>query len=150
MRGLLWLVGAVLLLGSIDGGDTYEQLDDNVKKIVDQAIIIANEKYGKKHIDFHSIICSDNSNVFNVLLKPTSCAKKAKVHRKECKLQDKLNFWVSCLACDENITCEPVKTQEKINELINNCGSKCQTYLAGKEILFLKQEGKEFGCLGCI
>nr|XP_055057838.1 uncharacterized protein LOC129442052 isoform X2 [Misgurnus anguillicaudatus] len=57
MRGLLWLVGAVLLLGSIDGGDTYEQLDDDTRDIVDQAINKANEKYGKKyHIDFHSVI----------------------------------------------------------------------------------------------
>nr|XP_055057846.1 cystatin-like protein [Misgurnus anguillicaudatus] len=154
MRGLLWLVGAVLLLGSIDGGDTYEQLDDDVKKIVDKAIIKANEKYGKKyHIDFHSIKCSDNSRLFHVQLKPTSCGKGPRVHRKECTLQDDPKPWVSCVACGVNIACEPVRNQKKINELIKKCGSECKTatYLAGAANLgFLKQKGKEFGCLGCI
>ncbi|XP_065132642.1 cystatin-like protein [Paramisgurnus dabryanus] len=115
MRGLLWLVGAGLLLGSIDGGDTYEQLDAKTRDIVDKAIIKANEKYGKKyHIDFHSITDSGNFRLFNVLLKPTSCTKGQRVHRKECTLQDKLKPWVSCVACGENMACRPQKPREDI------------------------------------
>nr|XP_055057837.1 cystatin-like protein isoform X1 [Misgurnus anguillicaudatus] len=152
MRGLLWLVGAVLLLGSIDGGDTYEQLDDDTRDIVDQAINKANEKYGKKyHIDFHSVIYVDKSKLFHVLLKPTSCAKGPRVHRKECTLENNLKPWVSCVACGENMACRPFRNQEKINELIKKCGSEFHTPYqhGGGHIMSDTMDEKNYGCLGC-
>ncbi|XP_073714281.1 cystatin-like protein [Misgurnus anguillicaudatus] len=163
MRGLLWLVGAGLLLGSIDGGDTYEQLDDTTRNIVDKAIIKANEKYGKKHhIDFHSIIYVvsytslyfsdyDNSRLFHVLLKPTSCGKGPRVHRKECTLENNLKPWVSCVACGENMACRPFRNQEKINELIKKCGSEFHTPYqhGGGHIMSDTMDEKNYGCLEC-
>lgn len=53
MRGLLFLLSALLLLESTDGHKEYHQLSKNETNIIDRAIQLANEKHGKtKHLDF--------------------------------------------------------------------------------------------------
>lgn len=61
MRGLLWVLSALVLVGSTDGGKNYgdrmiyEEQHENIRGILDKAIKKANEDYGKKHIDFFTI-----------------------------------------------------------------------------------------------
>lgn len=62
MRGLLWFVSVVLLLGSTDGGSldrmSYGDQPENIRAVIDKAIVKANEDYGSKHIDFYSVLAN--------------------------------------------------------------------------------------------
>lgn len=157
MRGLLWFLSAVLLLGSPNGGKAsvdrmnYEELHENIRGIVNKAIMQANNNYGKKHIDFHSILADDNSKqTVQVLLTSTPCDKADGVHRKDCEVSLDKRPLVSCFACGDEMNCARLAEQEKIQTYKENC----VRYVPGSgHILALKgatENEQDFGCLGCI
>ncbi|XP_059356858.1 cystatin-like protein [Carassius carassius] len=98
MRGLLFLLSALFLLESTKGLK-YEELNEDDRKIVDDAIKQGNKMRGTvKHLDFYSI--TTTGNVREVILRPTSCDKTTpSVHREECKTEDK-KPQVSCIHCN--------------------------------------------------
>ncbi|XP_051985061.1 uncharacterized protein si:dkeyp-73d8.6 [Xyrauchen texanus] len=153
MEGLLVLLGAVLLLGSTEGNKNYDELHTSRKGIVDKAIELANNVSGhRKHIDFDSILNSDNNGMVHVLLKPTSCDKKEYVHRRECKTND-LKPWMSCVACSNTMDCVRLRERKPVQCTSQKAGNPVLT--GGTHSLFLQGTTERdpeqlTGCLGCI
>ncbi|XP_016098189.1 cystatin-like protein [Sinocyclocheilus grahami] len=118
MRGLLFLLNALFLLESAKGM-IYDELNDNDRKIVDKAIVQANQDYGNgKHLDFFTIV-NKNNNMVNVVLRPTSCDSTTPgVHRKECSLHNKPPQ-VSCIDCEGTMErCLLLKQTKEVNHIL--------------------------------
>ncbi|XP_056598738.1 cystatin-like protein [Triplophysa dalaica] len=159
MRGLLWVLSAVLLLGSTDGGKNYgdrmiyEEQHENIRGILDKAIKKANEDYGRKHIDFFSIYSEDYSKqMVHVLLTSTTCDKTIIGHRKDCEVLKLNKPSVSCVACRDEINCALLRETGKINNNIYKCKAGASSYHTGAgHVLFQKEDNEqEYGCLGCV
>ncbi|KAA0719336.1 hypothetical protein E1301_Tti006574 [Triplophysa tibetana] len=158
MKGLLWVISAVLLLGSTDGGKNYgdrmiyEEQHENITEILDKAIKKANEDYGRKHIDFYSILSEDHSNkIVEVLLTSTTCDKTIIGHRKDCEVSKLNKPSVSCVACRHEINCAQLRDKRKKEGNLNKCKAGASPPLPGDQhILFLKENKQEYGCLGCV
>ncbi|CAM4591196.1 unnamed protein product [Leuciscus chuanchicus] len=123
MRGLLFLLSALLLLESTDG-NKYNQLSQHEKNIIDTAIKLANEKYGKiKHLDLASILEANyDKRMLHVILKPTSCDKRTpSVHREDCEIQDKAIPQISCVDCRGSMSCLRIRGKDKIKETVSAC-----------------------------
>ncbi|XP_052474328.1 cystatin-like protein [Carassius gibelio] len=152
MRGVLFLLNALILLESTKG-TTYDDLDDHDKIIVDKAIEQANKDYGKgKHLDFHTI-ANRNSNMVNVILRPTSCDKKTpSVHRKKCTLQNTAPQ-VSCIDCEGTMErCLLLRKMDEIQKRIQNCPPAVIHHAGSAFALFQKSGNgqQQPGCVGCI
>uniref|UniRef100_A0A8C1JJ03 Uncharacterized protein n=1 Tax=Cyprinus carpio TaxID=7962 RepID=A0A8C1JJ03_CYPCA len=148
MRGLLFLLNALLLLESTKGLMEYDELNDHDRGIVDRAIERANKDFGKtKHLDFYTIV--NRVNMVNVILKSTSCdSKTPSVHRNYCKFHEKAPQ-VSCIDCQGSM--EPCL-------LLRQKDEKCPLsqdvhFTGGGHSLFQKSGNghqQQTGCLGCI
>ncbi|XP_073704279.1 cystatin-like protein [Garra rufa] len=157
MRGLLFLLSALFLLESTKGIE-YEELDEHAKKIVDKAIEQGNKDHGKgKHLDFYTIVRRD-SNMLNVILRPTSCpSTRPTVHLKECKTEDK-RPQVSCIDCNGRMDpCLLLRETEEIKKRMNECPSPPsvntkETHHTGSAHAIFQKGGnhQKNGCLGCI
>ncbi|XDV32785.1 hypothetical protein PO909_003508, partial [Leuciscus waleckii] len=124
MRGLLLLLNALVLLESTEGHREYDQLSQHEKDIIDKAIQLANEKYGKsKHIDIAFILEANyDRRMLHVILKPTSCDKTTpSVHREDCKIQDKAIPQVSCVDCRGSMSCLLLRETSKIKQTVSEC-----------------------------
>ncbi|XP_050983411.1 cystatin-like protein [Labeo rohita] len=151
MRGLLFLLGALLLLESTKGTE-YEKLGKHERTIVDKAIKQANMDHGKdKHLDFHSIV-KKHSNLFIVILKPTSCNSTTQsVHQKDCKTEEKSVPQVSCIDCNgEMKPCLLLRRKAEIKKRMEDC--PIQHHAGGAHIMFQTggTEQHKTGCLGCV
>ncbi|XP_042631456.1 cystatin-like protein [Cyprinus carpio] len=122
MRGLLFLLNALLLLESTKGLMKYDELNDHDREIVDRAIEQANKDFGKtKHLDFYTIV-NRNKDMVNVILRSTSCdSKMPSVHQKECKLQEKPPQ-VSCIDCQGIMEpCLLLRHMDEIKKRMDEC-----------------------------
>ncbi|XP_050983398.1 cystatin-like protein [Labeo rohita] len=150
MRGLLFLLSALFLLDSTKGTE-YEKLNEHDREIVDKAIEQGNKDHGNgKHLDFF-IIANRDTNLLNVILRPTSCASTTpSVHRKDCKTEDKRPY-VSCIDCNGRMEpCLRLGQIAEINKRIDECPKSHHT--GRSHLLFQKggNEQQQTGCLGCI
>uniref|UniRef100_A0A8C1V7V6 Uncharacterized protein n=1 Tax=Cyprinus carpio TaxID=7962 RepID=A0A8C1V7V6_CYPCA len=121
MRGLLFLLSALFLLELIKGMK-YDELNNDERKIVDEAIEEGNTVHGQgKHLDYYNIF-KGNDNVLEVILRPTSCDQTTqRVHRKECKIHNKPPR-VSCIHCNGAMKpCLLLKQKEEIKKRRNEC-----------------------------
>uniref|UniRef100_A0A8C1NC57 Cystatin domain-containing protein n=1 Tax=Cyprinus carpio TaxID=7962 RepID=A0A8C1NC57_CYPCA len=133
MRGLLFLLSALFLLELIKGME-YMELNDPDRKIVDEAIEEGNTVHGqRKHLDYYNIF-KRNDNVFEVILRPTSCDKTTqRVHRKECQIQNE-KPQVSCIHCNGAVkSCLLLKQKEEVNitTLIEKMRKECLQHHTG-------------------
>ncbi|XP_043114831.1 cystatin-like protein [Puntigrus tetrazona] len=155
MRGMLFLFSVLFLL-ELTKGQKYEDLNERERGIVDEAIKKANDVYGKdKHLDFYTIIQRTKS-VMNVILRPTSCAKKTpSVHREECKIHNKAPQ-VSCIHCNGSMKpCLLLRQKEEIKIRLNECQNPplVNGHIPGaSHVLYQKREKnqQEIGCSGCV
>uniref|UniRef100_A0A8C1ZRB2 Cystatin domain-containing protein n=1 Tax=Cyprinus carpio TaxID=7962 RepID=A0A8C1ZRB2_CYPCA len=126
MRGLLFLLNALLLLESTKGLK-YDELNDHDRGIVDRAIERANKDYGNgKHLDFYTIInrllhidLVAILYMVNVILRSTSCdSKTPSVHQKDCKLHEKPPQ-VSCIDCKGIMKpCLLLRQKDEVNHIL--------------------------------
>ncbi|XP_052403894.1 uncharacterized protein LOC127950719 isoform X3 [Carassius gibelio] len=128
MRGLLFLLSTLFLLESTKGVK-YEELNEDDRKIVDEAIVQGNKKTEKsKHLDFYSI--TTTGNVREVILRPTSCDKTTpSVHLIQCETKDETPK-VSCIYCNGKMKpCLFIKQKE---EQIQKTMDECKKPLSGE------------------
>ncbi|CAM4591214.1 unnamed protein product [Leuciscus chuanchicus] len=152
MRGLLFLLSALLLLESTDGNQ-YNQLSQHDKNIIDKAIKLANDKYGKiKHLDLASILEANyDKRMLHVILKSTSCDKTTpSVHREDCKIQDKPRPQVSCVDCRGSMSCLLLRETKKIKETVSACLKRSHLLGEGHMMAQKTENEQKTGCLGCI
>ncbi|KAA0719335.1 hypothetical protein E1301_Tti006575 [Triplophysa tibetana] len=162
MKGLLWVISAVLLLGSTDGGKNYgdrmiyEEQHENIRETINKAIKKANEDYGKKHIDFYSILSEDYSKqMVHVLLTSTTCDKATIGHRKDCEVSKGNRPLVSCVSCRREMNCAQLREKGKIHDNLKKCRAGASSYYHGSGHPMLQRgstgdDEKEYGCLGCV
>uniref|UniRef100_A0A8C1ZR90 Uncharacterized protein n=1 Tax=Cyprinus carpio TaxID=7962 RepID=A0A8C1ZR90_CYPCA len=142
MRGLLFLLNALLLLESTKGLK-YDELNDHDRGIVDRAIERANKDYGNgKHLDFYTII--NRVNMVNVILRSTSCdSKTPSVHQKDCKLHEKPPQ-VSCIDCKGIMKpCLLLRQKDEVNHIL--LYQSMGTYTS-----CIHRTPQQTGCIGCI
>uniref|UniRef100_A0A8C1QDW4 Cystatin domain-containing protein n=1 Tax=Cyprinus carpio TaxID=7962 RepID=A0A8C1QDW4_CYPCA len=155
MRGLLFLLNALLLLESTKGLMKYDELNDHDREIVDRAIEQANKDFGKtKHLDFYTIV-NRNKDMVNVILRSTSCdSKMPSVHQKECKLQEKPPQ-VSCIDCKGIMKpCLLLRQKDEIKKRVDECPPKEDIHRTGSAHAIFQKSGnghqQQTGCIGCI